>query len=384
MPERRVHDAVVVGAGPAGLTAATLLARAGRDVVVLEARDRVGGRLLGAQVAHLSTPGQDVVVDLGATWWWANEPRVARLLRSHELSSFEQHQHGDALVEDGRGLQRMPASLAGMSARRYTAGAQSLAAALAADLAPDVLRLGEPVDAVTPEPSGNLLQVGSGCGRRLARHVVLAVPPALVVETIDLDLPDPLQRVAAATPVWMGSTTKVVAVYPEPFWRDHGLSGDAFSRRGPLQEIHDLSGPGGSPAALLGFTVGSGPDVAAAVLHQLARLFGPQARDPLALHLQDWSAERWTSPFGIDRLTDYSLFGHPLYQAPTLQGRLHWASTETSPEFAGHVEGALAAGERAARAILADPELVIPVSIGRLGHPAPAPSDTSDKDKDFA
>ena len=38
-------DAIVVGAGVAGLTAARLLADAGRRVVVLEARDRIGGRL---------------------------------------------------------------------------------------------------------------------------------------------------------------------------------------------------------------------------------------------------------------------------------------------------------------------------------------------------
>ncbi|WP_399120269.1 FAD-dependent oxidoreductase [Streptomyces sp. KM273126] len=42
-----------------------------------------------------------------------------------------------------------------------------------------------------------------------------------------------------------------------------------------------------------------------------------------------------------------------LYRQPALGGRLHWASTETAAaEHAGHIEGALAAGERAARAVL--------------------------------
>ncbi|MCP2636585.1 FAD-dependent oxidoreductase [Microbacterium sp. HD4P20] len=54
-------DAIVVGAGVAGLTAARLLNRAGRHVVVLEARDRIGGRVLTDRTDGL-------VTDLGASW----------------------------------------------------------------------------------------------------------------------------------------------------------------------------------------------------------------------------------------------------------------------------------------------------------------------------
>lgn len=54
-------DVVVVGAGLAGLTAADQLVTAGHDVVVLEGRDRIGGRLHTIEVAG-------VEVDAGATW----------------------------------------------------------------------------------------------------------------------------------------------------------------------------------------------------------------------------------------------------------------------------------------------------------------------------
>ncbi|MFD8542073.1 FAD-dependent oxidoreductase [Streptomyces rubrogriseus] len=162
---------------------------------------------------------------------------------------------------------------------------------------------------------------------------------------------------AQFTPVWMGAAVKIVAHYPGAFWRQDGLAGAAFSRTGPLQELHDMSGPDGEPAALFGFAHARTvrPGFEQAVTAQLARLSGPAAGAPVTLHVQDWSGERWTAPSTVQHLTDYSLFGHPLYRRPALNGSLHWASTETATDHAGHIEGALASGERAARAVLAAP-----------------------------
>jgi monoamine oxidase len=65
-PARRRADVVVVGAGLAGLTAARALVRAGRSVIVLEARDRVGGRTLNHDLTPQGFPGR--VIEVGGQW----------------------------------------------------------------------------------------------------------------------------------------------------------------------------------------------------------------------------------------------------------------------------------------------------------------------------
>lgn len=348
------HDVIVIGAGASGLAAATALHAAGRDVIVLEARDRVGGRLLSVPTAH-----PERALDLGATWFWDGEERVRTLAAGSGIATFDQHLAGDTMLQEVTGIRRLAGNLVDAPSRRFATGAQSLAIALAAGLPTGALQLGTPVTAVRPGGQGGGLDVLTRAGTLHTEHVVLAVPPALALERIDFHdaFPADLVRLGRSTPVWMGAAVKVVAHYPTPFWRQDGLAGAAFSRTGPLQEIHDMSGPGGEPAALFGFAHARTvrPGFEHAVTAQLARLFGPAAGSPAALHVQDWSGERWTAPSTVQHLADHSLFGHPLYQRPALKGSLHWASTETATDHAGHIEGALASGERAARAVLQAP-----------------------------
>jgi monoamine oxidase len=337
------HRVVVVGAGVAGLSVTATLAAAGLDVHCLEATDRVGGRLLCTD--------DDASLDLGATWYWANEPRVRRLLNHLGIGTFAQYIAGDGLYEDERGVRRLQGNPIDGPALRYLGGAQRLADALAATLPPNTMSLSSPVTAIGADADGLRLVVGGHTVR--AGQVVLAVPPALAVSRIRFDpaLPPRLAAVAGATPVWMGAVSKVVVQYSTAFWRAAGLAGAAVSRRGPLHEIHDLSGPDGRPAALFGFAVPAGEP--AEIVAQLVRLFGPQAGAPERVLVRDWAGRPYTSPPNVSSLTDYTLFGAPLFAEPALGGRLHWASTETSAINPGHVEGALAAAERAAAQVIA-------------------------------
>ncbi|HEU4735743.1 MAG TPA: flavin monoamine oxidase family protein [Solirubrobacterales bacterium] len=86
-------DVAIVGAGLSGLRAAQVLAGAGRQVIVLEARPRVGGRLLDAFL------GDGVQADLGAQWVGSDHVRVQRLAGELGLELFSQLGEGRNLLD---------------------------------------------------------------------------------------------------------------------------------------------------------------------------------------------------------------------------------------------------------------------------------------------
>ncbi|WP_040785870.1 flavin monoamine oxidase family protein [Nocardia pneumoniae] len=88
-------DVVVVGAGLAGLVAARDLVRAGRDVVVLEARDRVGGRLLNGEL-----PG-GAPIEVGGQWVGPGQEQVLALIDELGLATFPTHTEGRHIAEIG-------------------------------------------------------------------------------------------------------------------------------------------------------------------------------------------------------------------------------------------------------------------------------------------
>ncbi len=75
-------DVIVVGAGFAGLTAARELVKAGKSAVVLEARERVGGRVL----SHVLDDG--TALDVGGQWTGPGQDRIIALGREMGVESF--------------------------------------------------------------------------------------------------------------------------------------------------------------------------------------------------------------------------------------------------------------------------------------------------------
>lgn len=290
MPETAIshHDVIVIGAGFSGLAAATELIQAGRDVVLLEARDRVGGRVESVRLADGAR------IDSGGQFLCRDMKELVALARAHGSRVVMAYADGDAVFQPPIPLSRGYEIWAGVDALReriiHLDPADPALAGLTVsqwvarqkDLDPDVaaafLRLIEGLwcrspdevafawlastDArITNEYSemesflGGTMHalaedLAKGLGDRLklscpirriehgadraivhaggerfeAGRVILCVPPVMA-SRIAYDPPPPAS-VAKAFAAWgTGDVIKIFIRYETPFWRARGLAG---------------------------------------------------------------------------------------------------------------------------------------------------------------
>jgi len=88
------NDVIVIGAGMAGLTAARALAEAGRKVLVIEARDRIGGRIWTRHVGYEA-------IELGAEFIHGRPPELWALIKEAGLQAYER-EGAQACFKDGK------------------------------------------------------------------------------------------------------------------------------------------------------------------------------------------------------------------------------------------------------------------------------------------
>ncbi|WP_213592423.1 flavin monoamine oxidase family protein [Paenibacillus woosongensis] len=355
---KKHESVVIVGGGLSGMRTASLLSAKGIPCRVLEARDRIGGRVLSQEVIGRPDLGK---FDLGPTWFWPRyEHAITGLVHELGLKTFLQYQTGLMVTERSHKEPPQQYALpegAMESAVRLAGGVQALVDAIAATLPEGIIQLNTRVSSVSENGDGNLvIEVDGGKEEIRARAVIITVPPRLAARNIIFrpELAPDLMISLLNKPTWMASHAKVIAVYKRPFWREQGLSGFATSWAGPLQEIHDAS-PVTGVGALFGFFGISAKRreelgeerIMKLVKEQLIRLFGPLAGHTLALLYKDWSNDPATAVTeDAQPLQDYPNYGPPVGMQ-SWDKKIFFAGTETAPTQGGHLEGALRSAERA-------------------------------------
>jgi monoamine oxidase len=350
-------EILIVGAGLSGLALAHALRDRGIPCLLVEARERSGGRILTLQ-KQVDGIGR-TVADIGPSWVWPGQQRVARLLRHYDIELFEQHSSGLLVYEDELGQVRRDLDFSTMAGSlRAVGGLARLPLAMAADLADSCLLSSHRVTRILREKTGYRIDIEhAGSNIQVhARRVALALPPRVALRDIafEPELEPGVTRDLAAIPTWMAGHAKLFALYPSPFWRDQGFSGDAISRRGPLMEIHDASPADAAYGALFGFVgipvespTRQPATLVEAAMAQLIHLFGNDAASPCDMQLKDWYADPFTATPDDAATGAHPAYGMPASLTALAEQGLVFTSTEMASTTGGFIEGALEASASA-------------------------------------
>jgi len=395
---------VVIGAGFAGLAAADELARAGAEVVVLEARDRVGGRVSSVVVdghapesgAEFVLPGYDTVRGLchrlglplspKGLHYGDREPRGVAADRDDVIAAVDRVGRARRAGADGTvagvldGIGLAPAVAAAVRARveisnchpaddldasvldasasgfgQYPShtvdgGNQRLAVALAGTLGRAV-HTSSAVDRVTWSATGvRVRAVGSEIE---ADRVVIAVPAGVLgriafAPALPQPLADALARVVYGQaakcfiPLRSPAPPSAVMSVPDRYWTFTGL------------------GPGGRPVPFCGAFAGSAPALDALQIDRGPTVWANRIamlRPDLDLDtgsdgviLSTWCHDPWS--LGANSVNSPRMLpgDHDLMLAGA--GPLVFAGEHMAGEWASMMEGALRSGIRAASAVL--------------------------------
>lgn len=448
-----IHDVIVVGAGISGLSAAKLLRESGLKPVVLEARDRVGGRTFTVRNKETTC------VDLGGAYIGPTQNRILRLAKEYNVKTYKVNEEESLVhyvrgksypfkgsfppmwnpfalmdfnnlwrkmdemgaeipreapwraphaeewdkmtmqqlfdkicwtsaarrfatlfvnvnvtsephevsalwflwyVKQCGGTMRIFSTTNGGQERKFLGGSSQISECMAQELG-DLVKLESPVYSL--DQSGDEVVVQTlNKETYKAKYVILAIPPCLNMKIhFNPELPPLRNQLISRVP--MGSVIKCMVYYRENFWRKKGYCGTLVieEEEAPIGLTLDDTKPDGSVPAIMGFILArkcrrlanlTKEERKRKICEIYSRVLGSEeALHPVHYEEKNWCEEEYsggcyTAYFPPGILTQYGR----VLREPV--GKLYFAGTETATEWSGYMEGAVQAGERAAREIM--------------------------------
>ncbi|KAH6938994.1 hypothetical protein HPB50_015546 [Hyalomma asiaticum] len=404
-PAVKKTTVLVIGAGLSGLSAAKLLSERGIDVIILEARDRVGGRLFTIKNEMVGW------VDLGGSYVGPTQNHILRLANELQVDTYKIFDDLKMLhFSEGKAypyettwahfgindplawfdinyvMRRMDIMMEQVPAvdpwncphaeewdamtlqsffekESWTKGCREYLSALAqVNLSSEPSQVSLLWALWYIKCCGGNRRMCSTFNGAQADYVIMAIPlPMQLKVHYEPPLPSLRNQLIQRTPV--GSAFKMNIYYAKPFWREAGYGGIAscFNDELAFTMTTDDCRPGFSLAALTVFAIGDKalrlqelpkqvrPKV---IADDLARAFEHEAAyNPVHFEEKNWLEEQYsggcyvsTFPTGV-----MSKYGKTLREP---FGRVYFAGTETATVWPGYMNGAVQAGERAAREVL--------------------------------
>jgi len=338
MMEIESTDVIIVGAGLTGLTLARNLAEKGVNFIVLEARDRIGGRIHSVETKDGS------VVEMGATWFFPRFHNLLLLLKKLKVELCEQYTTGHAMYESHARIPPRRIQSSDGDFFRIKGGTSQIVKHLYNSLDNSRVLLGQRVSEIRYTPEG--MEVISNGQLLRSCRVVTTVPPQLLETSIKFlpSLPQHVKTVMKDTHTWMGNTVKGAVTFKTPFWKGKGLSGALYSNAGPFAQVFDQSSV--ERGALTGFLTSRSSKLTfeerkSKVINQLERVFGEDAGACVDYTECVWSEEEFTGSEQTEKLSRHQNNGHEVYQNPLMDGGLIIGGSETSTIAGGYMEGAV-------------------------------------------
>jgi len=339
-----MREIIIIGAGLSGLTVAYNLRKRGIFCKVLEAQDRIGGRIQTVY-GSAGTP-----MEMGATWFGEVHQHLLKLIQELEIGFFKQKEQGTALFEtmsfEPPHQYYIPESES--SSYRIQGGTSVLVQSLAKYVREENICLNTEIREI--KEHGDQVKLLDQNGKEHSCHyLVLAMPPRVFVKSIKVypELPKEANELLQNVQTWMSGSIKFSVEYASPFWREKGFSGNVYSQSGLATEMYDHTNFEESKFALKGFLNGSAAHFSLEerqqrVINQLVHYYGQDAAGYLSYTDKLWD-DKYIKSDQDGFLLPHQNNGNPIFNQAFLRNKLFLTGAETSNVYGGYMDGAVRA-----------------------------------------